>query len=454
MKILLISINNETDPYPVAPIGIAYIANALRNKGHNVRSLDLCFIEDDSRAVENLLRNFSPDVIGISIRNIDNLTFNKSIFYMPRIKHIVNSIKDHTLVPIVVGGSGFSIFPEEVLRYLELETGIIGEGEVAFTIFIDAVNNGGDISSIHNLCFIKDGEFRFNGMQYSNVNHRPDRSILNNRTYLELGGMANIQSKRGCPFKCTYCTYPAIEGNQLRLRESADVVEELKEMQSEYDIDHVFFVDDIFNFPGEHAVALCEEIIRNNLKIDWTCFATPKGMVPELAMLMKRAGCKGVEFGSDAGSEKTLEGFGKPFTPEDIAYATECCKDVDLPNAHYIIIGGPYENNSTLKETFNLFDKIKTTAVIALIGVRIYPNTQLYKRAIEDNVIEEDRNLLEPVFYLTKDMDVYTMLQKVSTHANQRHNWIVPGLNIRCNTDILNILRKKGKRGPLWDMLS
>ena len=453
MKILLISANNETKPYPVAPIGAVYIAKVLKNKGHDVSILDLCFVEEDLDAIEDSLKRFIPDVIGISIRNIDNLTYNKSIFYLPRIKSIVDFIKNNSSVPVAVGGSGFSLFPEEVLKYLKLDTGIIGEGESAFSLFVDAVSDGGDIYNIPNLCYIKDGEFKLNGMQYNQINHRPDRSLLSNRKYLELGGMANIQSKRGCPFKCTYCTYPRIDGSILRLREPEDVVEELKEMADSYSTDYVFFVDDIFNFPEDHAVAICEEMIKNKLKIDWTCFATPKDMTPKFARLMKRAGCKGVEFGSDAGSERTLKGLGKHFTIDDIAYAAECCKGVDLPNAHYIIIGGPEENDSTLEETFNLFGKITLTAVIALIGLRIYPNTLLQKRAIEDNIIEKERNLLEPIFYLTPDMDVNIIFQRVAEHANKRNNWIVPGLNIRCDNEILTVLRKMGKRGPLWDML-
>lgn len=454
MKALLISVNNEKDPYPVAPIGAAYIAGALKNSGHEIRILDLCFAEDVFSLVEKCLRDFSPDVIGLSIRNIDNLTYNKSVFYLPRIKRIVDFIKGLSSVPIVAGGSGFSLFPEDVLRYLQLELGIIGEGEVAFSMLISAPNDGEGITDIPNLCYIKDGGFRLNTLQYNHIKFRPDRSLLNNSAYIELGGMANIQSKRGCPFKCAYCTYPKIEGNKLRLRDPGDVMEEMKEMQSKLGIDYVFFVDDIFNFPEEHAVSLCEKMIRNDLKIEWACFATPWRMTPELAMLMKRAGCKGVEFGSDAGSEKTLNGLAKHFTTDDIVNAVLCCRAVGLPNAHYIIMGGPEENISTLEDTFSLFDKIKPTAVIALTGVRIYPNTDLLQRAIREGIIEKDRTLLEPVFYLTSEIDTGAMLERIFQHAMQSNNWIVPGMSIRCDTKVMNTLRKMGKRGPLWNMLS
>jgi len=454
MKILLISANNERHPYPVAPIGIAYIAKALQNNGHAVRLTDICFVEDGCSLIAEALQDFNPDVIGISIRNIDNLTYNKSVSYMPGIRRIVDFLKTRTVVPIVVGGSGFSIFPEEVLRYLELETGIVGEGETAFVQFLDVIEKGGDIYHIQNLCYIKDGRFNSNGVVYNQFNSRPDRSLLSNRAYFELGGMANIQSKRGCPFKCSYCTYPGIEGAMLRLRCPADVVDELKEMRLHYGIDYVFFVDDVFNFPEEHAVEVCEEMIRDDLKIDWTCFATPKGMTPKLAALMKRAGCKGIEFGSDAGSEKTLKGLNKHFTPDDIVYAAECCREINFPHAHYIILGGPGEDCSTLKETFSLFEKIKPTAIIALLGLRIYPNTRLHSRAIGDGIVGKDTNLLDPVFYVSPEIDTDAVFQDILAHAKKHHNWIVPGFDVRCDANRLTLLRKMGKKGPLWDALS
>ncbi len=454
MKVLFISVNNEKDPYPVAPIGAAYVAKALRNNHHDVRILDLCFVEDDYSVIAASLHDFAPDVIGISIRNIDNLTYKRSMFYMPRVRRITDFIKSKTSVPIVVGGSGFSIFPEEALKYLEIEVGIIGEGESAFAQFVDAISNDTPLDTIQNLCYIRDGKFNANNMVFTQIHDYPERSLLNNSSYLELGGMGNIQSKRGCPFKCTYCTYPNIEGNTLRLRKPADVVEELKEMRSLYGIDYVFFVDNIFNFPDEHAASLCEEIIRNDLKIDWTCFATPKGMTRQLAILMKKAGCKGVEFGSDAGSEKTLKGLGKHFTPDDIAHAAENCKAIDLPNAHYIIIGGPEEDYSTLEETIFLFEKLKPTAVIALLGLRIYPNTQLHHRAVKEGIIEKGRHLLEPVFYLSPALECEALFQRVSDYSRDHQSWIVPGLNIRCDADVMALLRKMGKKGPLWDMIS
>src|SRR3972149_594011 len=128
MQILLISANNEKTPYPVSPIGLAYVASALLKDGHDVKILDLCFAEDIGSSVQQIIASFKPDIIGLSIRNIDNLTYPKSVFYLPAIKSVVDAVKPMN-IPVIVGGSGFALCPEAVLRYLGLEFGIVGEGE-------------------------------------------------------------------------------------------------------------------------------------------------------------------------------------------------------------------------------------------------------------------------------------------------------------------------------------
>jgi len=453
MKILFISVNNEHEPFPVAPLGVNYVASFLKERGHEVCILDLCFVEDDCKSVEAALLDFGPDVIGISLRNIDNLTFNRSVYYLPRIKTIIDFLKSKSAAPIVIGGSGYSIFPEEVLRYLELDTGIVGEGEYAFAALVDAMSSNSSFHDIPNLCSLTDGKFSSNSIQYNNSINVPDRSLLDNRKYLDLGGMANIQSKRGCPFHCSYCTYPNIDGNMLRLREPAAVVDELHEMIAVYGIDYAFFVDDIFNYPEDHAVGICEEILRRDLTIDWTCFATPLGMTQQLADLMKRAGCKGVEFGSDAVTGITLKGLGKQFAPDDIAKASEACQKADLPDAHYLIIGGPGEDYSTLDEAFSFFDKVQPTAVITLAGIRVYPNTLLHRKAVDEGVIDKNDTLLEPAFYLSPALNSQEMFRRITEVGNQRQNWIVPALNIRYDMETMKMLRKMNKRGCLWDVL-
>ena len=437
MRILLISANREKSPYPVAPIGLAYVASYLLKDNHEVEILDLCFAEDVDLSLNQTINRFHPDIIGISIRNVDNLTYPKSIFYLPDIKAVVSKLKTLNL-PIVAGGSGFSLFPEAILRYLGLEFGIIGEGERAFREFVTEAENSKNVYDIQNLAYLKDNRFHQNPISLAGNFSRPVRKLLDNTRYFNLGGMANVQTKRGCPFKCIYCTYPYLDGSRIRFRNEKDIVDELEELKNEYSIDYIFFIDDIFNHPIVHAMGICKEIIKRGLKIKWTCFATPKGMTLELLKLMKEAGCMGVEFGTDAASANTI---------------SKMCDDVGLEAAHYLILGGPGETEATLEETFAFMDEINPRAVIAMTGVRIYPNTGLEQMSINEGVIKKKEDILFPRFYISPLISEDRLLNRVNEYALSRPNWIVPGLDIRNSEETMAFLRKLGNRGPLWNML-
>lgn len=454
MRIFLVSVNRESAPYPVAPLGISYIAGAARAAGHAVELLDLCFSRDIEGDIHRAVSRFAPDLLGISIRNIDNLTFPASVSYLDEIQAAVAALRRASRAPVVAGGPGFSIFPERLLSLLDVEFGIIGEGEETFCLLARHLGDGSEVPDLPNL-LRRGGAARpvtrrvvpFAGSGL------PARDLLDNARYLARGGMANLQTKRGCPFHCTYCTYPHINGLSLRPRPPAEVVDELASMVRGFGLDQVFFVDDIFNWPHDHALGICEEIVARGLGVEWTCFATPFRMTPELARAMKRAGCRGVEFGADTASPSMLRALGKPFPQEEIRIASRACREAGLADAHYLIFGGPGETAETMAETFAFFDEIKPRAVLAFLGIRIYPNTPLHRVAIADGLVAEEDDLLLPRFYLSRGIGADELKAAVGSHAEARPNWVVPGLGIRSDPALLTALRRIGYRGPLWDLL-
>ncbi|MBI5562855.1 MAG: cobalamin B12-binding domain-containing protein [Deltaproteobacteria bacterium] len=452
MKMLLISANREKSPYPVSPIGLAYVAQALLSDGHDARVLDLCFAEDIAESIDAAVVASRPDVIGLSIRNVDNLTYPKTTSYLPYLLTVARKLREFG-IPVVAGGSGFSLFPEEMLRHLGLEYGITGEGEGAMTEFARRLCAGWDVLSTPNLAYIKDGSFRQNPIGTVGAFASPARGLLDNERYFRDGGMANIQTKRGCPFSCVYCTYPLIDGSRIRCREAASVVDEMQEMLEGRGIDHFFFVDDIFNHPARQAAGICNAIIRRGLSVKWTCFATPLGMTPELLGLMKEAGCMGVEFGTDAASAKMLTAMGKSFTKDDIRRVSAQCAEAWLPAAHYLILGGPGETDETVAEAFAFMDEIDPRAVIAMIGVRVYPRTPMERISVAGGMIKEGANLLQSHFYVSPLIGVERLLSMISAHAALRPNWLVPAMDVRGRDETMTMLRKLGYRGPLWDML-
>ncbi|MDH7500305.1 MAG: cobalamin B12-binding domain-containing protein, partial [candidate division NC10 bacterium] len=115
MRVMLVSPNQEFLPDPVSPLGVAYLAASLREVGHQVRILDLCFAEDVEASIREGLQGFSPEIIGLSIRNVDNTAFPLTISYMEPLRKVVDQLRSFSDAPILVGGSGFTIMPQEVL---------------------------------------------------------------------------------------------------------------------------------------------------------------------------------------------------------------------------------------------------------------------------------------------------------------------------------------------------
>ena len=453
MRVLLVSVNRETAPYPVAPLGISYVAAAARDQGHEVRVLDLCFSENVREDVARAVSGFSPRLVGISIRNVDNLVWPASVSYVGEIEAAVAAIRSASRAPVVAGGPGFSLYPEVLLARLSLEYGVVGEGEGPFCALARCLEDGKHPAAVPNL--VRRGEAaRFAAAKEVGPlpGTAPARDLLDNSRYLDLGGMANLQTKRGCPFRCVYCTYPAINGSAVRLRAPADVADELSELVV-HGAGHVFFVDDIFNWPHDHALGICDEIAARGIDPAWTCFATPAGMTPRLARAMKRAGCRGVEFGTDSGSSAMLRALGKPFGRDDIRAASLACREAGLPDAHYLIFGGPGETPETMGETFSFFDDLKPRAMLALLGVRIYPGTPLRAMALSEGSIREGDDLLDPRFYVSPAIGPERLQSAVAAHAKARAGWVVPGLGIRCDPLLLSALRRMGHRGPLWNIL-
>jgi radical SAM superfamily enzyme YgiQ (UPF0313 family) len=453
MRILLISANRERMPYPVAPLGLAYIAKALTAAGHDCRAIDLCFSSDIEHDLHQIVEDFPPDVIGISLRNLDNLTYPPSISYLPELEETIAIVRRLTAAPIVIGGSGFSLAPLPLMQRLDADFGIVGEGEGSMMGLVQRLAQGASPDAIPGV-LIK-GKDAFLSPLPLDAFGTPDRSALDNKRYFQEGGMANIQTKRGCPFKCIYCTYPLLEGRRVRVRAVGEVVRELQDLQAEHGVDYCYFVDDIFNYPPDYTEALCSEMIAQGVKMRWTAFVNPQFLTPEITALMAKAGCQGVELGVDSGSSKILRRYGKGFEVQDIINASQHCRQAELNFALYLLLGGPGEDEATLGDTFALMDRLDPTAVIVMLGIRIYPHTPLQEMAVQEGVIKEDDDLIEPRFYISPLLGPggpERLIELVTEGAMGRRGWIVPGLEINISPPLMEGIRKFGLRGPLWEL--
>lgn len=448
MKVLIISPNVESLPDPVFPLGLAYIAGALRENKIPCHVVDLCFEDDFESAIRQGISLFGPDIIALSLRNVDNVSYPNYISYLPFYRQVVQVVRKYSKAVVVVGGSGFDLLPDGIITYLGADLGIVGEGEAAFVRLIDRLEKEGRFFEPLEKRALDAREETIQSLDQLPV---PDRSKFDNAAYLNRGGMGNIQTKRGCPFGCIYCTYPVIQGKTVRLRTPAHVCDEIEGL-IETGINNIFFVDNEFNFPIDHAQDLCIEIMERRLSFKWSCYCHPGFVTERLVDLMRSAGCTGMEFGSDAANDLMLINMGKNFTVRDLQKVSKICFEAGMSFCHSLLIGGPGETMESVNETFDNILSMSPTAVICMTGIRIFPETRLYNIAIEEGVINKDHDLLDKAFYISPliEDEIFPFIDRFS---KQNPTWIFPGLNINMNTELQKKLRRFGIKGPLWEYM-
>jgi radical SAM superfamily enzyme YgiQ (UPF0313 family) len=448
MNILLVSANRERNPYPVFPLGLSYLAGPLERSGHRLRVLDLCFEEEVARAVGAALAEFATGAVVISIRNIDNVTYPGSRSYLAGVKEVVDLCAGRATV--ILGGSGFSLMPVQLLAELGGDFGVVGEGEEVLPELIERLERGDSDISLPGV--LARGSATYPPAAFVTAIGQPDRGLFSVARYHSEGGMANLQTKRGCPFSCIYCNYPLLEGNRIRLRPIPEIVAEISSLIDHHGVSYLYFVDDIFNYPPEFAEDLCRGMVREKLAVNWSAFVNPGFVSASLLEAMAAAGCDAIEFGSESGSDRMLANLGKSFSVADIRSASRLCRDAGVDFAHYMLFGGPGECEETIDETFALADQLDADAFIAMTGIRIFPGTALYRRALEDGVINADTPMLEPVFYISLPLKD-RLCEMVAQRALLRRNWVAPGMELNMSDAMLDALRRFPVRGPMWKHL-
>ncbi len=267
MRTLLISANTEKINMPTLPIGLGCVAAAVLDAGHDMRFLDLMAVDDWRPMLGDALTAFAPEVIGISIRNIDDQNSLDPRFLLEGACAVVACCKAARRVPVVLGGAGYSIFPEQVLDYTGADMGIQGEGEAAFAALLSCLAADKPLRDVPGLYL------RGQGLQAPRSfvpeldrMSLPDPDLFDSRLADDPAYYLPVQTRRGCPLRCSYCSTSTIEGTRIRKRAPEQVVASLARWRAA-GFRQVFFVDNVFNLPPGYARELCEHIIAADLDI-------------------------------------------------------------------------------------------------------------------------------------------------------------------------------------------
>ncbi len=450
LRVLIISGSREIVHVMVPPLGEAYLAAYLLSQGHEVKLLDLTLSNDYKKDVSKVIYDFNPHLIGISIRNVDSTTYPGNLFFYLPVKNIILYIKElvEPEIPIVLGGAGFSIFSEEILRDLNHNIGVIGDGEYVFAEFLKKIENDDDPRTIEKgICFIdQKGKYHHKPpWRVENLDDLPipTRELLENDAYLidpmnKSGPVwGNIQTKRGCPMKCIYCSYRYIEDSNVRYRSPGNIAKELDLIVNNYGIKNIFIVDSVFNLDYNHVKNTCQEIINNKIALNWGVNYVPNKKFIDLMPLMKESGAVHFATGIESLSEEMLKNMNKSRSPDDAILTSKKCIDLEIEQLLHVIVGGPGETLETIQVSLDRLETMESYQgnlwqgdgdVIIFIGMRIYPHTILQQIAEEEGVIQKGENLLKPKFYISPKIKEVDLFQIVRKYGESNPRWMMPGL--------------------------
>lgn len=408
MKILLVQAYLGGCEPPVYPLGLACIAAAILD--HEVTIFDPNTKERPYDCLREVIERSRPELVGVSLRNIDSTNKSKVIFYYQGLAELLDVIRTSCSAKIVLGGSGFSMFAQEIMEtQLSVDFGVYLEGESVFPLL---VRNLETPSRVPSLFYRQGGQVRFSGAgKPVDADHwpLPARERLPLEPYLRGRDAIGVESKRGCALSCVYCIYGFLNGRSYRLKPPAQVVDEIEELLRLHGVTRFTFVDSIFNVPLDHARAICRELSSRRLAVTWSAWLNERFVDQEFLDLLLQAGCRHLIFSPDGFSNATLKGLGKQLSRQDILRSlllVRTCgwEDVEVSYNFFKNPPGNSLGNCLGMLLFCVGAKLtlRRRVHFEFSVLRIEPHTGLHQIALEEGVVSESQSLLRPTYYTNR----------------------------------------------------
>ncbi len=451
LRILTIYLNRLAWPEPAPPIGAAWVAEGLRRDGHDVRLLDLMFVDDPGASLDDALGSFDPELIALSIRNIDSTWMASPAWSIPAARELTARILERTDAPVILGGAGPSLVADETLRALGLQVAVVGEGELVAPRLVRALAAGEPVDGLPGVVVRGRGG---TAPAHEDIweHFGPAHDLVDYASYVELGGGCGIQSKRGCAFRCIYCNYPVLEGRRYRRRNPERIADEIQGVVEDQGILDFGFTDSVFSFPRDHAREVCEAIERRDLGVKWTAYVNPADVEEDLVAAMARSGCHAVELGVDVADEEMLARTRKGFGLTALERSIKLMHGHGIAIGAYALIGGPGETRASAERTMAFLEGMpEIDAVIFTFGMRVYPGTELESLAREEGQVAADDPLLEPRFYVSSELTTRD-LEELAGEIRDRDRWLAPEDLLDEDDAFLKWAVRKFRPRPIWRM--
>ncbi|HHT9157557.1 MAG TPA: B12-binding domain-containing radical SAM protein [Candidatus Tripitaka californicus] len=398
-------------------LGIGYIAAVLEKKGYkNVSIIDktIHINEADELLKEILSKN--PDILGFYCVS-ENYKF---------ILQLLQKVKEKSPKTItVIGGPHIYGLPEASVKPECIDFGIYGEGEQSFLELIESNFNSSRYPSIPGLIYKANNKVHRNSLALVHkLDEIPfparhlypplDRYMPSIVTYKKLPATGMLTS-RGCASKCTFCHSGKGE-LRLRFHSAEYVIEEIKHLQKDFGIKEFFIFDDTFVAHRKRAVQICEDIIRNNLNISWSCNVKVNYLSEDLLRLMKQAGCWLLQVGVESGNQEILNIMKKGITLEQVRSSCEIAYKLGFHIKTFFIIGNAGETEKTIDDTINFMTSLPVhyssiNLMTPLPGTELWDHAEQYGK-IDKNKLEEINYLSDKPAFVPYGLTEETLLKK------------------------------------------
>lgn len=377
-----------------APLNLAYLASFARQKKPE---LDISILDCENLrlkydAIASELRKSSPDILAITL---PTPAFVQGLEVSRIAKGINNNMK------VVVGGPHPTAFPIETAGEPSIDVSVYGEGEVTFTEIISAFEKNGSLEHVKGIAY-KDahGTVKLNPPQplISDLDTVPfpARDLLPLAIYFppptkreSNKNSANMITSRGCPYACTYCMARIIWNKKIRFRSVKNVVDEIEECVTKYNLGEFNFHDELFTLKRQRTIEICQEIRRRRLDIAWVCMVRVDYVWEDCLREMKKAGCKKVMFGFESGSQELLDIMKKNTTIQQAIDAVRLVKKVGIKTAGNFMLGNIGETEETIRQSIELAKRLNTDTTAFFIASP-YPGTEFYDIAREKGYFRKD----------------------------------------------------------------
>jgi len=389
----------------VFPIGLAYIASRIKHK-HEVYCYDPNVADNPEKEYPELLEKIAPDVVGLSLRNVDSAVSSSSNWYYPRFVSMLKTIKKKTPASkIIVGGAGFSLFAKEIIRRNpEIDFGIMFEGEESFDRLLSDLDHP---HRVNNLVFQKNGKVFFTERRDTDFKSPflPARELFDIPKYRKKKFSMNVVSKRGCEFNCIFCPNAFLAGYSYRLRSPKSVVHEVEVMKNEFDVETFRFADPTFNCPFEQARGICQELKNRKVEVAWTADFHAAYINEPFMREAVESNCSWFNFSPDGASDNALAALKKDMTVGHIKKTMTLAKQIEGASVSYgFLYNLPAYNKEHVAGLFRLVPKMvhylgQKLAGVYFTKIRVYPHSKIYDQAVNEGLITQETDILKPVYY-------------------------------------------------------